>query len=282
VHRREFLAAVAAVSALGNAQTGFRPRTGRLKQTLFRSAFDPNLSFDAVCREAARLGAHGFDAIPTTDWPVMRKYGLVPTLAFPEVTPPPFADGISRAELHERIEPLMHAQIDQCARDGCRLIPVASGRRLGEPYDAGAEHAVTFFNRIKGHAEEKQITVCIEVMNRYDRPDQFCDHVAWAVDVLRRVNSPRIKLLFDIYHVQVQDGDICRHIRDHFQWIAHVHTGGVPGRHEIDETQELNYRFIAQTLADLGYSGYVAHEYTPAAGRDSLVSLKRTLEIMNV
>ena len=115
-----------------------------------------------------------------------------------------------------------------------------------------------------------------------DRPDQFCDHVAWGVNVCQRVNSPRIKLLFDIYHVQIQDGNVCANIRDNFQWIAHFHTAGVPGRHEIDETQELNYRFVAQTIADLGYTGYVAHEYTPAPGRDSLASLRRTLEIMNV
>jgi hydroxypyruvate isomerase len=280
--RREFLAAVAAVPTLVTAQAQSSPRTGRLKQTLFRSAFDLKMSFEAMCQEAVRLGAYGFDAVEASEWPTIRRFGLVPTLAYPEVTPQPFRDGVARPEFHDRMETLLHAQIDQCARDGCGVIPVAGGQRRTMSYEAGADNCVAFFNRIKAHAEDKRITVCIEVMNKYDRPDQFCDHVAWGVDVCRRVNSPRIKLLFDIYHAQIQDGDICRNLRDNLQWIAHIHTAGVPGRHEIDETQELNYRFIAQTLADLGYGGYVAHEYTPAPGRDPLASLRRTLEIMNV
>jgi hydroxypyruvate isomerase len=282
MRRRDFLAAVAAVPAVATAHAQSSARTGRLKQALFRSAFDPKMSFEAMCQEAVRLGAYGFDAVEANEWSTMRRFGLVPTLAYPEVTPLPFRDGIGRREFHDRMEPLMHAQIDQCARDGCAVIPVAGGQRRGMSYEEGADNCVAFFNRIKAHAEDKGITVCIEVMNKYDRPDQFCDHLLWAVDVCRRVNSPRIRLLFDIYHVQIQDGDICRNLRDNFQWIAHIHTAGVPGRHEIDDTQELNYRFIAQTLADLGYGGYVAHEYTPAPGRDPLASLKQTLEIMNV
>jgi hydroxypyruvate isomerase len=164
------------------------------------------MSFEAMCQQAVRLGAHGFDAVEASEWPTMRRFGLVPTLAYPEVTPPPFGEGIGRPELHERMEALLHGQIEQCARDGCGTIPVAGGQRARLSYEAGADNCVAFFNRIKAHAEAKRITVCIEVMNRYDRPDQFCDHVAWGVDVCRRVNSPRIKLLFDIYHAQIQDG----------------------------------------------------------------------------
>jgi hydroxypyruvate isomerase len=141
---------------------------------------------------------------------------------------------------------------------------------------------VAFFNRIKTHAEEKGITICIEIMNKVDRPDQMYDHVGWGVDVCRRVNSPRIKVLFDIYHAQITDGDVTRNITENIQWIAHFHTGGVPGRHEIDETQELNYRFIAQTIASLGFAGYVTHEYFPSPGRDPLQGLARAVEIMDV
>lgn len=282
MRRRDFLAAAAVVPMLRGGQAAFTPHTGRLKQALFRSVFDPSMTFEAMCREAVRLGAHGFDAIETSDWPVMRRMGLVPTLAFPTVTPAPFRDGIGHRQLHDRLEAALHAQIDQCARDGCAMIPLAGGQRLGMSSEEAADNCVAFFNRVKAHAEEKQITLCTEVMNKYDRPDQCCNHVAWAVDVLRRVNSPRVKLLFDIYHVQIQDGDISRHLRDHIQWIAHVHTAGVPGRHEIDEHQELNYRFIAETLAELGYDGYVSHEYTPTPARDPLEGIRRALAIMNV
>jgi hydroxypyruvate isomerase len=110
----------------------------------------------------------------------------------------------------------------------------------------------------------------------------MCDHLAWGVDVVQRVNSPRVKLLYDIYHAQIMDGDICRNIQQNFQWIAHFHTGGVPGRHELDDTQELNYRFIAKTIADLGYTGYIAHEFRPTPGRDPIQSLKQAIEIMTV
>jgi len=147
----------------------------------------------------------------------------------------------------------------------------------------GADNAVAFLNRMKARAEDKGVTMCVEVMNsKFDRPDQMCDHLAWGVDVIQRVNSPRVKILYDVYHAQIMDGDICRNIQRNFRWIAHFHTGGVPGRHEIDETQELNYRFIAKTIADLGYTGYIAHEFRPTPGRDPLQSLQEAIEIMTV
>jgi hydroxypyruvate isomerase len=114
------------------------------------------------------------------------------------------------------------------------------------------------------------------------RKDQICDHVAFGVEVCKRVNSPRVKLLFDIYHVQIMDGDLAHNIRDNFQYLAHFHTGGVPNRHEIDDTQEINYRFIAKTIADLGFTGYIAHEYRPSPGRDPIQSLAQAVELMDV
>ena len=123
----------------------------------------------------------------------------------------------------------------------------------------------------------------MELLNsKVNHKDYMCDHTAWGVDVMKRVNSPRVKLLYDIYHLQIMEGDICRTIKDNLQWIAHFHTGGNPGRHEIDDTQELNYRFIAKTIADLGFSGYVAHEYSPAPGRDPIQSLNQVMEIFDV
>jgi hydroxypyruvate isomerase len=123
----------------------------------------------------------------------------------------------------------------------------------------------------------------MEYLNsKVDHKDYMFDHIAWGVDVMRRVNSPRVKILYDIYHAQIMDGDIVRNIRDHIQWIGHFHTGGNPGRKEIDETQELNYRFIAQAIADLNFTGYVGHEYSPTQGRDAAASLKQAIEIFTV
>jgi hydroxypyruvate isomerase len=123
----------------------------------------------------------------------------------------------------------------------------------------------------------------MELLNsKVDHKDYMCDHAAWGVEVCKRVNSPRVKLLYDIYHMQIMDGDIVRTIRDNLQWFGHFHTGGNPGRKEIDETQELNYRFIAQAIADLGFQGHVSHEYTPKQGNDPVKSLERAIEIMTV
>jgi hydroxypyruvate isomerase len=142
---------------------------------------------------------------------------------------------------------------------------------------------VAFLNKVKAHAEDKGITICMEYLNsKVNHKDYMFDHIAWGVDVMQRVNSPRVKILYDIYHAQIMDGDIVRNIRDHIQWIGHFHTGGNPGRKEIDETQELNYRFIAKAIADLNFTGYLGHEYSPTQGRDAVASLKQAIEICTV
>jgi hydroxypyruvate isomerase len=190
--------------------------------------------------------------------------------------------------VHDDLEPKLKAYIDQCVDAGCSKIITVGGQRKGMSYAEGADNAVAFLNRIKSRAEQKGVTICLENMNtRYPdnvlgRPDQICDHIGWGFDVCKRVNSPSVKMLFDIYHAQVMDGNICATIKDNLQWIAHFHTAGVPGRHELNETQEINYRFVAQTIADLGFGGYIAHEYRPSPGRDPVEILKQTLDIMDV
>ncbi len=158
-----------------------------------------------------------------------------------------------------------------------------SGNRNGMDDREGADNCVAFLNRMKAHAEDKGVTICMEYLNsKVNHKDYMFDHIAWGVDVMKRVNSPRVKILFDIYHAQIMDGDIVRNIRDNFQWIAHFHTGGNPGRHDIDETQELNYRFIAQAIADLKFTGFLSHEYTPAPGHDPIATLDKALGICDV
>jgi hydroxypyruvate isomerase len=158
-----------------------------------------------------------------------------------------------------------------------------SGNRRGMADAEGADNCVAFLNKVKAHAEDKKIVICIEYLNsKVNHKDYMFDHIAWGVDVMKRVNSPAVKILYDIYHAQIMDGDIVRNIRDNFQWIGHFHTGGNPGRHEIDDTQELNYRFVAKAIADLNYTGYIGHEYSPAQGRDPVASLKQAMEIFTV
>jgi hydroxypyruvate isomerase len=154
--------------------------------------------------------------------------------------------------------------------------------------EQGKEACVAIFNRLKAHAEDTGVTLCMEGVNskytdpEYGRADAMFDRLAWGVDVVRAVNSPRVKLLFDIYHAQIMDGDVCASIREYYPLIAHFHTAGVPGRREIDETQELNYRFIANTIAELGFTGYIAHEYRPSPGRDPIDSLRRARAILDI
>jgi hydroxypyruvate isomerase len=259
---------------------------GRLKQSVMRVNFDPKMSMDDMCREAARIGFAGYDAAPPADWPTLKKYGLVPTLG--GTGPVNFEDGIIRKEIHDKLEAGMIPWVDQCAAAGCPGILVVGWQRKEMPYEEAADNAVAFFNRVKGHAEDKGVDFYFEIMNNkfkdpvIGRWDQVFNHLDWGIDVVKRVNSPRVKVLFDIYHVQTMDGDVIHHIRDNFQWIGHFHTGGVPNRNELDDTQELNYHLIAKTIADLGYTGYIAHEYHPSAGKDPIKDLEQAFQILAV
>ena len=279
MRRRDFFPMLAASTAA--AQTAVEHK-GRLKQCVTRGVFGKSMSFEETCRVAADLGCKGYDLIGPADWPTLKKYGLIPTM-YPPGPGGTIADALNRRENHERLEKSLHAAIDEAAANGIPSIITFPGNRRGMPDAEGADNCVASLNRIKSHAEDKGVNICMEYLNsKVNHKDYMFDHIAWGVDVMQRVNSPRVKILFDIYHAQIMDGDIVRNIRDNFQWIGHFHTGGNPGRHEIDETQELNYRFIAQSIADLGYTGYVAHEYSPAPGRDPTASLKRALEIFEV
>lgn len=291
MNRRDFLSTVVAAGVAASARAQpppSAPRKGRIKQALMRVNFGAGstLTFDDMCREAARLGYHGFDLISPQDWPTLKKYGLICTMAPAQgVT---IRDGLIRPDLHDAIEKSMRSEIDLCAASGCPNIITVGGERRGIAYDAGKDACVALLNRIKAQAEDKGVTICIEVVNskytdpNFGRADAIFDRLSWGADVCRRVNSPRVKILFDIYHVQIMEGDVCANIKEYFPLLAHFHTAGVPGRRELDDTQELNYRFVAKTIADLGFTGYVAHEYRPSPGRDPLESLRQCLDIMNV
>jgi hydroxypyruvate isomerase len=276
--RRTFLAALPAAAA---AQSTPIQRKGRLKQCVTRAVFDKSMSFEETCRIAAQMGCKGYDLVGPDDWPTLKKYGLIPTMVPGAGGTIP--DALNRKENHDRIEKLMRASIDQCSAYGAPALITFSGNRRGMNDAEGADNCVAFLNRVKGQAEDKGVDICLELLNsKVNHKDYMCDHTAWGVDVMKRVNSPRVKLLYDIYHMQIMEGDICRTIQENFQWIGHYHTGGNPGRHEIDETQELNYRFVAKTIADLGFTGYIAHEYSLGPGRDAVKSLNQAMEICDV
>jgi hydroxypyruvate isomerase len=292
MNRRDFLAASAATLAAGSKLAAedspimSARKTGRLKQCAMRANFDPKMPFEDCVREAAKLGMYGVDMAGQNDWPTLKKYGMICSMGATGGVE--FENGIIHKDLHEKLEKSVGENLDLCAANGIPSMISVGGKKKTMSYEEGADNAVAFLNRIKARAEDKQVNFCIEIMNSkfkdalIGREDQICDHFAWAMDVIKRVNSPRVKILFDIYHVQIMDGDVVRKIRDNIQYIGHFHTGGVPDRHELDDTQELNYRFIAKAIADTGYQGYIAHEFRPSAGRDPIASLKQAIEIMNV
>jgi hydroxypyruvate isomerase len=300
MNRRETLAMLAAATsaiaipayaqqASGGAAAEARiARNGRIKQGLWRVNFgaDTKLTFDEQCREAARLGCYGFDLIAQSDWPTLRRHGLEPLLA--GAGPVTFENGIIHPEVHAQLERDLRPYIDSVADDGAKLFITIGGQRRGMPYEQAADNAVAFLNRIKSQLEDRGVTIAIENMNnrrldpRFGREDQTFGRWGWGVGVCERVNSENVKLVCDLYHLQIMDGDIAQNIRDTIQWIAHFHTAGVPSRNEIDFSQEMNYRYIAEVIADTGFTGYVSHEWRPSPGRDPLRSIAEAIEIMDV
>ena len=289
MRRRDFVAGVAAagtaaLTRVGAQTSGARaPRAGRIKQSLMRVNFGrtTTLSFDEMCRIAVDAGAAGFDLVSRQDWPVLEKYGLVCSTSGSENFN--LRDGSIRPELHDAIEKGLHAAIDACAANGVRNIIAYGGERRGISDQQGKDASVALFNRVKAHAEDKGVTICLEMVNskytdpEFGRADAICDRLEWAADVCRRVNSPRMRILFDIYHVQIMEGDIAANIRKYYPLIGHFHAAGVPGRHEQDDTQEVNWGFVGKTIADLGYTGYIAHEWRVTPGKDVAESVKRSV-----
>lgn len=272
--RRTFVPGAAALALADSAMPQNKPEQGRLKQSVTRGCFGRGMQFEDMCRHASELGFQGFDLIRPADWPMLKKYGLKPTMVPNAAT---IRDGINRKDLHDRLEADMRETLTLAAEAGAPNVITLSGERQGMNDWQGLDNCVTFLNKVKGMAEDKGVTICLELLNsKVDHKDYMCDHTAWGVEVCKRVSSPRVKLLFDIYHMQIMEGDIMRTIRENFQWLGHFHTAGNPGRHEFDETQELNYRPIALLLAELNYQGYIAHEYGPK--KDPVESLRTSFK----
>ena len=249
----------------------------RLKQSVARWCF-AKIPLDDLCREAARMGIKGIDLVKPEDWPTIRKHGLVPTMTSGAGTIP---NGWNRVANHDKLEQDMRVNIERAAAANVPNVITFSGNRAGQPDDEGLANCVTGLNRVKKFAEEKGVTINLELLNsKVDHKDYQCDRSAWGAEVCKRVDSPRVKLLFDIYHMQIMEGDVIRNLRDHFRFIGHFHTGGNPGRHELDDTQELNWRAIAKAVADLNFTGYYAHEFIPV--RDPIKSLEEAVRLSEV
>jgi|SRR5690348_3167459 len=286
VGRRGFLATLGSLTAFsilsGTAlRAAAEPRKGRLKQGLCLGVFSgTKLDMDGKCREAARLGAYGIDLVGPSEFPVLKKYGLVPTM-IPGGTG--IQSGINDKNNHEKMLRSMEEAIKAAAEAGAPNVIALAGDRKGISDEEGLDNTVLFLNNLKKVAEDHSVTVCMELLNsKVNHPGYMCDHTTWGVEACKRVNSPRIKLLYDIYHMQIMEGDIIRTIQKNIQYIGHFHTAGNPGRHQFDDTQEMNYTGICKGIADTGYQGCLSHEYSPSKGKDPLETLDAMMRLCEV
>lgn len=287
LRRRDVLAALAASPLLASqAARALEPgiRQGRLRQSVMPQVWGGlELGIEERCEVLAALGFAGMDLPRPQQLPVLRDYGLTPVMLTGTGTS--FQDGLIRRELHDRIEEATRAGIDMCAEAGCPNLIALPGERRGMSREEGADHAVEILSRVAPYAEEKGVNVCMEITNSKveadNRTDQVFDDIEWGFDVCRRTESPSIKVVYDIYHVQIANGDVVRTMRDNVDLICHVHVAGVPSRAELD-TSELDYRYIAREIADMGYEGFVAQEYRPSPGRNPLISLAVGYDILTV
>ena len=294
VSRRGLLrgaAAAAAAAAFGVTRSGCGTAQekedpcvvtkGRIRQSVCAWCFDP-MPVETLAGHAARMGLKSVELVPPETWPILKKHGLICALASSHG----FVEGVNRRENHAMCVEKLTQAIDACHDAGFPSVITFSGFRRGMPDDVGLENAVIGLKKVIGHAEKKKVNLCLEVLNsRVDvemkgHPDYMCDTLEWAVEVCDRIASERMKILFDIYHIQIMQGDIITRIKGAQKYIGHYHTAGVPGRNEIDATQELNYAAIMKVIAETGYTGYVAQEFIPT--RDPITSLREAVRLCDV
>ena len=252
---------------------------GRIKQGLCRGALRGIKSLDETCQICVRLGIKSIDFMGVNDWPTLKKYGLVGSLTRFEGMS--IAKGFNRKENHAEQLAALRKAIEDTSAAGYPNVICMSGNRAGLSDDEGLATCVEGLKQIAAFAEEKKVNVVMELLNsKRNHKDYQCDHTAWGVEMCKRVGSERVKLLYDIYHMQIMEGDVIATIKENIKYIGHIHTAGVPGRHEIDDTQELFYPAIMRAIVDAGYQGYVSHEYGPT--RDAVASLEQAVRICDV
>ena len=273
-------AAVVMTSLAGSLQGEERiqARKNRIRQSACKWCYD-KIPLDDLCVFGARIGLAGIDLLQPEDYEVPRRHGLICTMGY--AGGGEIKDALNRLENHPAIEAGFRKNIPLAAKAGVPNVITFSGNRRGMADDEGARNTIAGLNRVKKIAEDNGVTICLELLNsKVNHKDYMADHTVWGVGVLQEVNSPNLKLLYDIYHMQIMEGDLIATIRKNLQWIGHFHTGGVPGRHELDNTQEVQWDGVMRAIADSGFRGYVGQEFVPA--RDPLTSLREAVDLCDV
>lgn len=277
------LASAAAMAGMRAGSPGMNlpiRSTGRVRQSVSRWPFE-SIPLPRFARAAREMGLAGIDLLQPEDWPVVSDAGLVCSMGYPTRRDDFIATGFNDVRHHAMLLRELETTLPLAARARVPNVIAMFGNRAGKGEAEGIRNCIAGLRQITPLAEEQGVTICVELLNsKVDHADYQGDHTAFGVAVLKEIGSPRLKLLYDIYHMQIMEGDVIRTIRDNRAYIGHFHTGGVPGRHELDQGQELNYRAIAMAIAETGFTGFLAHEFSPA--RDPLTSLKEAVDLCSV
>jgi hydroxypyruvate isomerase len=290
MNRRSALATLAAATAsttisrvfAEEAAGPYKIKNGRIKQSVVPWCFNP-MPVEELARHAAAIGLQSVELCDPKVWPLLKELGLTCAIAGSHGFAKGFAHREEWAECHAKLR----ERIEQCAAAGVGRVITFSGFRRGLTDEDGIRNMVEGLKEILPLAEEKKVTLCIEMLNSRvnvqmkGHPDYFCDSMERTVEICKKIGSPQCKVLFDLYHVQIMHGDVITRIRNYREYIAHVHTAGVPGRGEIDETQELNYPPLMQALLEIKYEGYVGQEFIPTRP-DKVASLAQGARICDV
>ena len=282
-----------AIGALGAGEAaavdgGTTIKNGRIRQSLVHWCYAPHWEIEPLIGVARSLGCTSIELIEPKYFPVLKKHGMECAIGTVDMSPdPPFVKGFNNPTHREQVVKATRDAIDACSEYGYKNVITFTGFADGIPPDVGAANCVEGWKQIMSYAEKKNVTLCLEMLNTRasdhpmkGHPGYQGDHTDYCLDIIKRVGSPNLKLLFDIYHVQIMDGDIIRRIRQIHEYIGHVHTAGNPGRGELDEHQEIAYKPIMEALVEVGYKGYVGQEFIPT--RDPLAGLKQAVTVCDV
>ncbi len=282
ITRRKAVKTAAAFGIISSAtKLGMRAEAaaakGRLNQSACKWCYR-DWSVEEMAQHAAKVGLVAVDLLSEDEWPIAAKYGLKCSMGNGICSIP---DGLNVKDNHKQIEANIRRLLPAAKKAGVPNLICFSGNRRAISDEEAWDNCTLLLRKVMPEAEDLGINIQMELLNsKVNHPDYQCDKTAWGVELCKRVDSPRFKLLYDIYHMQIMEGDVIRVIRDNAKYLGHFHTGGNPGRNEIDDSQELNYTAISKAIADTGFDGYFAHEFIPL--RDPLTSLKQAIRICQV
>jgi hydroxypyruvate isomerase len=276
-------AAVVSTTILSSFNSPEKDKTVRLKGNVNHSVCRwtyNKLSVEELCKTTKDIGFAAIDLVGPKDWPTLQQYGVFSSMCNgAEIN---LTDGWNNLNFHSTLIENYKEMIPMVAKNGYNNLICFSGNRHGMDEESGLANCIAGLKQIIGLAEKNKVVLHMELLNsKIDHKDYMCDKSEWGIELCKRIGSPNFKLLYDIYHMQIDEGDVIRTINNYHSYFGHYHTGGVPGRHEIDETQELNYQAIIKAIVATGFKGYIAQEFIPAE-EDKINSLRKAIVLCDI